>query len=198
MRELANIHSTKQRFLADLKERPVSLVFSKWLIDRTPHICYGNRHICLLWKEKLAERLGIDSNAMCIIGSAGLGFSLSPYKNFKKFDHTSDIDVAIISHYYFEISWHALRNIGSRLYTLDPKQRIAIQEHVNRLIYWGTIATDKILIVLPFGRKWIKTLSDMARVAPTDYIRTSNHYVHITLTTLPNYGKNYFFQQEKE
>lgn len=163
-----NIHTIKQRFLTDLKERPVSVVISKWLIDRTPHIFYGKRQLCILWKEKLSERLGIDSHAMCIIGSAGLGFSLNPNKKFKPFDNLSDVDVAIISNYYFEQSWHTLRNIGSSLYLLDYKQKASIRDHVQRLIYWGTIAIDRIITIFPFGKLWMKSLSDMARIEPME------------------------------
>ena len=38
-------------------------------------------------------------------------------KNFKKFNDKSDIDVGIISNYYFDIAWHELRN--QKYYKLD-------------------------------------------------------------------------------
>ena len=84
-----------------------------------------------------------------ITGSACVGYSLNPRKNFRKFRETSDIDVGIISNYYFDIAWHELRN--QKYYKLDNNMKNALEEHKNRLIYWGTIATDKILPLLSFG-----------------------------------------------
>lgn len=163
-----NKHTTKQKFITDLKGRSISLVISKWLIDRTPYIFLSNRHTYIEWKELLAGKIGIDSHAICIMGSAGIGFSLNPNKNFRPFDHTSDVDIAIISNYYFELSWHNLRTLGTKLYHLDPTQKASVQDHVSRLIYWGTIATDRILTIFPFGKSWIEALSDMARIQPTE------------------------------
>ena len=171
-----NRYSTKNRFLSDLKEYQTSLIVSKWLIDRTPHIFSGQRLWYLEWKEILSEKLEIDSHAMSIMGSASIGFSLNPNKNFKYFDDTSDVDIAIISNYYFELSWHYLRNLGSKVYALDQTKKASIKDHVSRLIYWGTIATDKILSILPFGKKWLKTISEMSSIQPT-----INHKINLRL-----------------
>ena len=161
------LESAKQRFLQDLGEKPLSLVMSKWMIDRTPHLFYNSRNQCLEWKEKLAQKIGVDSHAILIMGTASLGFSLNPSKNFKLFDADSDVDVAIISHHYFEISWHCLRTLGTKIYKLNPKQKASVQDHRQRLVYWGTVATDRILPILPFGKKWIGALTEMAFVEPT-------------------------------
>lgn len=56
---------------------------------------------------------------------------------------------------------------GARRLRVDARTRIAWDEHVNRYIYWGTLATDRLLGVLPFGLQWLNATSDMAQVAPT-------------------------------
>jgi len=43
----------------------------------------------------------------------------------------------------------------------------AWDEHVRKYIYWGTIATDKLLGILPFGLDWIKSTSVMGQEDPT-------------------------------
>lgn len=155
-----------ENFKNDLIELPISFVTSKWIIDRIPFVFTEDRELYIQWKEKLSEIIEVDSKAMVFTGSSTCGFSLNPNKNYKLFDHESDIDIAIISQHYFDVSWHYLRNLKSELTSFTPKQRNSIKEHVNRLIYWGTIATDQILEILPFGKKWSLGLIKMGNEPP--------------------------------
>jgi hypothetical protein len=158
----------KLEFQNDLTSSPIPFVVSKWVLERVPFI-FGTDNVGHIeWKEALAKKLGVDSRAMIITGSAGCGFSLSPVKEYKSFNSTSDIDVALISHFHFDLAWHELRNLGTRRYDLTPVEQSHVQEHVERLIYWGTIATDKILALLPFGGTWIPALSDASSSSPAD------------------------------
>lgn len=52
-------------------------------------------------------------------------------------------------------------------FLLTKKTRNAWDEHVTRYIYWGTIATDKLLGVLPFGLAWLRATSAIAQLEPT-------------------------------
>lgn len=155
-----------EEFKNDLIGLPISFVTSKWVLDRVPYIFEENRELWIQWKEKLSEQLQIDGKAIVFTGSSCCGFSLNPSKNFKSFDETSDVDIAIISQHYFDVSWHFLRNLKSEMNSFSPRQRNSIKEHVNRLIYWGTIATDKILEILPFGREWSLALIKMGNEPP--------------------------------
>ena len=94
----------------------------------------------------------IDARDIIITGSASLGFSLNPNKNFKSFDKKSDIDISIISHHYFDVAWHDLIHLSPA--GISPKMKTALEDHRKRLIYWGTVATDKILPLLSFGGEW--------------------------------------------
>ena len=154
--------------MSELKEKPLSFIASKWIIDRTPHVFQSDRESYLVWKEALAEKIGVDSYGMTFIGSSSTGFSLNPFKNFKPFDDESDIDIAVISHHYFDLSWHFMRNMGSMRYGFTNKQRDLIDDHVSRYIYGGTIATDRILGVLPFGKDWLAAIGDMTKTPPTE------------------------------
>jgi hypothetical protein len=88
-------------------------------------------------------------------GSASVGFSLSPYKTLlKEFTPASDIDIGIISGYYFDIAWHELREFKINSSKISMSMKTAIEEHRLRYIYWGTIATDRILPLLSFGQDW--------------------------------------------
>ncbi len=161
-----DVNILRKLFLEELETKPVSYIISKWMFECTPFV-FNTIEDWLLWKEKLSTLLKVDSRAITITGSACVGFSLNPEKNFRDFTDQSDIDVAIISSHYFDISWHYLRNIGPERFKLNQIQKNSLHDHVNRLIYWGTIATDKILEILPFGKPWIESLAEMADVEPT-------------------------------
>jgi len=188
-----NIYNTKIRFLSDLNNLKTSLVVSKWLLDRTPFLFQAQRLNYLCWKESLANKLGVDSSAVSIVGSARLGLSLNPNKKFKPFDEASDVDIAIISYHHFQLAWRYLRNLGSKLYKLEPIQKSSIQDHRTRLIYWGTIATDKILGILPFGNLWLKALSETANISPP-IERTINLRLYMDYESLKAYQVNNLVQ----
>lgn len=156
------IEELKKEFFEDLLEKNESYIVSKWILHRTPYIFKENLLEYITWKEQLSEKIGVDSRSICITGSSCIGFSINPNKGYKDFNEKSDIDIAIVSNHYFDLSWHYLRNMGTDIYRLNSGQKESIKDHVNRLIYWGTIATDKILPILPFGNKWVIALNDMS------------------------------------
>jgi predicted nucleotidyltransferase len=140
---------------------------STHLLDRVPFVFNDNWELYRAWRRKLSRLIEVDPLNIKIIGSAGIGFSLNPNKDFKAFSHESDIDVAVISEHHFAISWRALRTLklpDARNY----KDREAIKEHRTNHIYWGTIATDRVLHYLPFVRPWTEALAAMAGESPTE------------------------------
>lgn len=147
----------------DLEEMPTSHFVTKWMMDATPYIFEENPMEYLVWRETLAIPLKIDPTDIIISGSACLGFSLNPNKNFKQYDETSDIDVCIISPYYFDTAWRDLLTLD--IGKLPRKMQNAVVEHRQRLIYWGTIATDKILPVISFGPIWDKLIRENRRIS---------------------------------
>jgi len=154
-------------FKAEIINTDISFMTSKWITEKVPYIFAGNLDGYIKWKELLSSKIGVDSKAIVLTGSSSVGFSLNPENNLRAFSDKSDIDIAIISQHYFDISWHFLRNIGTKRYSYSRKENFAIDDHRNRLIYWGTVATDKIIQILPFGEKWITALNEMATVDPT-------------------------------
>lgn|SRR3990172_4556058 len=157
----------KDEFIADLLKNPVEVTTSSWIIERIPHIFSDNREQYLKWKHELSKRIKVDSAAILLTGSSAVGISLNPDKNYRPFSDGSDIDIAIISDYYFNVSWYFLRNLGSERYRYPPLIIQSIDDHVTRYIYWGTIATDKILSIMPFGKIWSNAIDEMKKIDPT-------------------------------
>jgi len=151
----------------DIIEEHSKFITSKWVLERIPNLFSNDLEMYIDWKEKLSSLIKVDGKAISVTGGAAVGYSLNPDKNFKKFDETSDIDIAIISQIHFDIAWHFLRNLKVRRHKLTPKERASVDDHRTRLIYWGTIATDKIIQILPFGKEWVIAMNEMAKIEPT-------------------------------
>lgn len=143
-------------------------LFSELIFDRTPHIFGGDASTCRSWTAKLAHLLNVDATEVRMVGSAAVGFSLSPYKDFSEFSDASDVDIAVVSDYYFSEAWHFLRTIDLTLAQVTWPQRAAIKEHQTRFIYWGCIAADKILPLLPFAQRWMAARALVSGSTPTD------------------------------
>lgn len=142
-------------------------ISSKWILERIPFLFNDDFEKYIDWKERLGGLIGVDGKAITFTGSAAVGISLNPEKNFRDFTEKSDIDVAIISEHYFDVSWHYLRNLGPKRHKLNYKEKESIKDHRERLVYWGTIATDKIIQILPFGKVWMKAIDQMRKIDPT-------------------------------
>jgi hypothetical protein len=159
--------SLKTHFLDELLSKSPEKIASLWLLERIPHVFQDDRELFIDWKMNLASRLKVDTASVLLVGTSCVGVSLNPYKNYKLFDDSSDVDVAVVSDYHFNEAWRALRNLGSRRYSLQPREQQSVDDHVKKYIYWGTIAADYILPLFPFGRVWERALSEMANISPT-------------------------------
>ena len=158
----------------DLVNLDPSIFATKWFFDTIPFVFEEEYSQYIQWRHELSEKINIDPCDIIITGSAGLGISLNPNKNFKPFDSASDIDICIFSEYYFSVAWHDL--LGLSLAGSSYKMITAIKEHRNKYIYWGTIATDIILPVLSFGAEW-------ARIIPkiNGYVSLRDHEIHFRI-----------------
>lgn len=158
---------TREALLESLRTETPTAFVDNHLFDRIPAIFGEDRAQFINWKRILAKKIEVDPACITIVGSAATGTSLNPSKNFKAFDDNSDVDVAVVSPFHFTVGWRYLRMNGARRLRVDARTRIAWDEHVSRYIYWGTIATDRLLGVLPFGLQWLQATSDIAQIAPT-------------------------------
>ncbi len=137
------------------------------MFDCVPYVFAQDRSAYVAWKRELGSAIDVDPACLTLVGSAAVGCSLNPNKNFKAFNSESDVDVGNHFQLPLTIAWRYLRMNGSRRHSLPEKTKNAWDEHVSRLIYFGTIATDRLLGVLPFGVDWLKAASKMGTVNPT-------------------------------
>lgn len=152
----------------ELRSLPPEEFVNHYVIDRVPWI-FRSRRQYVEWKIELGHDLDVDPFSIVVVGSACVGVSLSPKKNFSHFHRGSDIDVAIISPRHFDESWRWLR-------TLTPSESLALTKfeksmfkwHHKNLIFDGTIAADQLLSKVPFGARWTAALARASLKEPTE------------------------------
>jgi hypothetical protein len=151
-----------------LRDLPPGTFASKYIFEAIPFVFDGNMDSYIAWKSALGERIEVDPRAISFTGSAGVGISLNPAKSLKAFNADSDVDIAVVSFHHFDVAWRSLRSLSSasRL-ALSKRQRESHKSHERNYIYWGTIATDRLLEILPFAKPWVTALSYMAGLDPT-------------------------------
>lgn len=114
------------------------------------------------FKEIISEKLSVSFHSAHIVGSAKVGYSLSPRKPFRPFheeepgDPSSDIDVAIISDYLFNMFWQRLR-------ACYKTQFIAKYQQVTSTIFQGYINEKDITSIKGIGQEWIDVFSPITR-----------------------------------
>ena len=110
------------KFKEDLMSKDIHSVYRKYLLGHK--IWYFETKLSVEdyaqtyddFKIYMSERLNLHVNNIAIVGSAKLGFSLSPTKNYKCFDDESDIDLIIVSRELFRASWDAFLELSNRFH----------------------------------------------------------------------------------
>lgn len=151
----------------DVSELTPEKFVSRWMFEATPHVFSGSQNLYIDWKHQLGSMISVDPRAITLIGTAAIGTSFNPNKNFKSFDAASDIDVAIVSAHHFDLMWRWLRTLGSSYYALSAQARAAVDDHRKNFIFKGVIATDRILQYSPLAAVWMQALNSMSAVDPT-------------------------------
>lgn len=95
-----------------------------FILEGVPYVFEQSPMKYVIFREQVAERFGVGSQDVCIVGSAKLGWSPSPYKFGTPFEETSDVDVVVISEgLFYEGSrelFSELNRMGPPLYEVRP------------------------------------------------------------------------------
>lgn len=152
---------------ATILERNLDELLNELLFEHVPHVFGQSWEAYRSWRRSLASAINVDPSEIIVVGSAAVGYSLGPTKQLRAFDNQSDIDVAVVSDYFFSEAWHYLRSVDLTLDPLTPAQKAAVVDHQKRYVYWGCVATDRLLPIMPFAVPWLEARSSLAAMAST-------------------------------
>jgi hypothetical protein len=168
------VDEADSKMFADVEELKKSIIehqpddfVSHYLFAPIPHIFQNNHRDLVRWKGVLSTGIEVDPKDIVILGSASIGFSLNPAKNFREYGDESDVDCGIISQHYFDLAWRHLRKIRAAWLSLTSLERTAVEKHRKNYVFAGAIATERILGILPFGKAWQPVLRQMGTIDPT-------------------------------
>lgn len=108
------IELRKEEFRAYLKNdsNTIERIMNKYLLFCVPYIYRDNEDVYYELKEEISNYFKIQQTQIYIVGSAKLGFSISPNKRFKNLNEDSDIDIAIIDERLFDKFWKEIYTIN--------------------------------------------------------------------------------------
>ncbi len=119
------------------------------VIDRLPWI-FESKEQYLRWRDDLAEGVGVDGRDVILVGSAATGRSLNPGKRFKAFHRGSDLDIAVVSSFHFDLAWRWFRNADPLLLTgLDAQGLDKFKAHRSHYILKGWLQLSTFLATSP-------------------------------------------------
>ncbi|MDV6233028.1 hypothetical protein [Rhodococcus cercidiphylli] len=115
------------------------------------------------WRHVVADLLGVDPVGVQLVGSARLGYSLNPGKDFRIFHEGSDLDIAIVSQEIFESTWVELKSL------LGSSEFSGQKGYLRRLVFDECIGTEMVLPRLSIGEKWSKSRDSISAMLGPDF-----------------------------
>lgn len=130
-------------------------VSSPYCFKQEPEAYYALR-------SEVCKQFEIHEQNFTIVGSAKLGFSLSPEKFGRSFDESSDIDVVLVSEKLFQKLWDALLEYKNKpVYRLDPEVQKKFKD-MQEFMFYGWIRFDKIPRDFLYARVWWNFFSKLS------------------------------------
>jgi len=132
-------------FRRALLTTPLNEVVGKYIFEGVPYVFRETPELMEALRNHLCNDLGISAESTIVIGSAKIGFSLSPDAFFRQFSEESDIDVLVVEERIFDdiwktvLKWHYPRRIRG-LGGMDG----AWGRRRRKDLYWGWFVPDKI------------------------------------------------------
>jgi hypothetical protein len=128
-----------------LLSRPLDEVVKEFVFKGDPYVFLDRPQAFDKLKSRLCASLGLSESNVLIIGSAKMGFSLSPDSFPRPFLTTSDIDVLIVDEQLYDrcwlaiLKWHYSRHRASLELGAAESQWIGKR---MKSVYWGWLQYD--------------------------------------------------------
>jgi len=139
---------TVDDFKAKLRDEAISEVeiVQRYITYGSPFVFEGDDDKYFKLKKTIAENFSLNPEAVIMVGSAKLGFSISPLKRWQPFHGESDIDMVIISSDVFDRFWKELYAFNINLTARTDKEEERYYRFLN-YFFKGWLRPD----VFPFS-----------------------------------------------
>lgn len=138
-------HPSVEEFTDALLRRPLAEIVRAYIFQGVPYVFRDHPEAMTLLARHLQAALPITEQNITVVGSAKIGFSLSPHNFPRSFSDESDIDVLIVDERLFDqvwatiLKWHYPRRV-SLLGNTDGRWA----RERRKDLYWGWFVPDKI------------------------------------------------------
>ena len=165
-----------EEYKEDLQKLSVEAIYNKYIISGD--IWYFRNKYGDNWFEEydrfkmfISNKLGVHYNDIAVAGSAKLGFSLNPKKNFGAFNDESDIDIIVISQKYFYLFWDSYRKDSYAEIRTPYFNKVCFSIFRKYIIFDGFSKTN------PEYLKWLKKTQGFEKDLQLDFeIENDIHY----------------------
>ena len=141
-------------------------VLEDYLFGGLPFSFSDNPGVYKRMVRYISRGLGVPKEDICVVGSARIGFSLSPRDFGTPFDERSDVDIIVVSPELFDSSWvNILTRNRVRWSSLNEVTKGYINEHRDKHhIYGGWIYPSLVVEALEIGERWLRTFNGLSRI----------------------------------
>jgi len=127
-----------------LVQRPLEEVVKTYVFGGVPFVFANQPSAMDTLKQHLHDCLGVAAENIKVIGSAKIGFSLSPDNFPRNFTRRSDIDVLLVDDAIFDMVWKTLLAWHyPRRFVLDGVDWDWVKRRRDE-VYWGWLDPSKI------------------------------------------------------
>ena len=160
------MYPSKQEFEEQLRTRPVDRIIEEHLFSGVPFYSKNEPDVHTKLLSAVSKGLKVPQRDICVVGSARVGFSLSPDKFGELFNEYSDIDVLVVSTPIFDDSWLDMLSLQRK------KKAVLMSSTIRRLrdhrekhfVYNGWIYPDSVFEILDIGNRWLRTFGGLSRI----------------------------------
>ena len=160
------MYPNKTEFEDRLLNGRLESILSDLLSNGLPFCFFQRPELYGQMMDRVTQGLGVREADLCVVGSAKIGFSLSPYKFGDPFSNRSDIDIVVVSSVLFDECWlDILTNRRTPWRLLREKTRDRLTAHRNdNYVYRGWIYPDSIAEALNIGQEWLNTFNGLSTI----------------------------------
>ncbi len=156
-------YPSKDEFSELLDSRDHTKIVNEILIAGVPFAFRDSPADYDALRTTLGTALHLSADAMTVVGSGRIGFSLSPEKYGTPFLPESDLDVVVVSSKLFDMAWLDLLRLGRKYFSLQKNVQSWIDTHKENHIFFGFILPDRLPGAVTISPTWFRIFRGLAR-----------------------------------